>query len=237
MYQCPCVVHTRPGTFFLSFEHVCFRSNLLGFATSKVVPIPTIKRVAKQEAALGLAPAIMLDLARSNPKDVAAGKGNVEGEVTFHFPVDRDQIFELLDQVVAMNQGRTLEHGTDANVPLSIAGAGAAATKPTSASALVLQPQQPHVEDNEQGQEQPAGQRKMEVTFSDEELVDDPPPTSTFGFASRLVGSLWGSKRQEQQEERGQEQEPIAAAPLRPPVAVADLLDIDVDDTAREDEL
>ena len=92
------------------------------------------------------------------------------------------------------------------------------------------------MQENGQGNALPMEQQKTEVTFSDAELVDD-QPASTFGFASRLVGSLWGGNKQEKQKEREQEQEQFAATPMRPPVAVTDLLDVDADDGAREDEL
>jgi hypothetical protein len=108
LHSTPCVYRNRPGSFFVAFGHIAFHSRILGFQVMRVVALMHVRACRKGAAALGLAPSIIIDVAQ--PATAAAapsaeGAAESTESVSFHFPVDRDQLYELIDQVLAMNRG------------------------------------------------------------------------------------------------------------------------------------
>ena len=225
LHSTPCAYRSRPGTFLVSFGHVAFHSSILGFRVMRVVPLARVRACRKGAAAMGLAPSIIFDVAEP-PAEVEAVPGAASGEsvdadsalesVSFHFPVDRDQLYELIDQVLAMNRGSAQSHDPLAGVQMP----------PPLVAQLPARQAVPCA-------------RKTEIQLLDADL-GKPQSSSLASVLAGGLSGLWGRRKSEPSS--GADEDLFAAASSEPDtksiVAVADLLDAEQEcDSGEEDEL
>merc|ERR1711968_296155 len=86
----PCSVGTRLGRLWLTFDNFCFYSSILGLSARVImIPFDNVNAAWKIDTGMISAMAIQSDS---------------HGEIEMSVPVDRDRIFEVLDQILKMRR-------------------------------------------------------------------------------------------------------------------------------------